>query len=334
MREFSISTSIPRIVVAKARLVLQRISALGSVAVLAMVASQATAVADVVAFAPAQIAEAEGYFASEGLDLKLLHCVNGKRCLQHLTDGEADLATVADIPIMFAAHAGKQFDIIASMSTSSRDNNFIARRDHGIQTVADLKGKRIGFISGTTGHYFTDTFLLFHRIDRASVTMVPLDPAHAAEQLAHGDVDAAGLYTPQGPHAMALLGDKGMELPNPRLYAPTFQLVARRGVKDDDLVKVLRAIRRAAELLEKEPDRAKSILARQLKVQPAELGNIADAFEFRVTLSQHLLTSLEAESRWAVREGLVGAGPVPDYLERMRLKPLQSIDARAVSIIK
>ena len=32
-------------------------------------------------YAPVWIADAEGYFAAEGLDLRLLHCVNGRRCL-------------------------------------------------------------------------------------------------------------------------------------------------------------------------------------------------------------------------------------------------------------
>ena len=43
---------------------------------------------------------------------------------------------------------------------------------------------------------------------------------------------------------------------------------------------------------------------------------------------------LEAESRWAVREGLVESKAVPDYLELMRVEPLRALDPRAMTVIK
>ena len=294
------------------------------------------AIADTPLFAPALIAEAQGYYRSEGLDIKILHCVNGKRCLQHLIDGEAQVATVADTPIVMAAHAGARFDIIATMGTS-RENRLIARADRGIRTPADLKGKRIGFVKGTTGHYFTNAFLVFNNIDPSEVTLVPMDAGEVIAQLTEGRVDAAGLYQPHAHYAAAKLGKNAQVLPSPRLYTVTANLVSvpvAAGVRDEDLVKVLRALKRACEFIDEQPMQAKAMLAGRLQVDAALIDASWNDYDYRLRLDQSLITGLEAESRWAQRESLGPKGPVPDYLERVRLVPLGSIDRRAVSIIK
>ena len=293
------------------------------------------AIADTPLFAPALIAEAQGYYRSEGLDIKIVHCVNGKRCLQHLTDGEAQVATVADTPIVMAAHAGSRFDIVATIGTS-RENRLIGRVDRGIRTVADLKGKRIGFVKGTTGHYFTNTFLVFNNIDPRSVTMVPLEAGEMITQLVEGRIDAAGLYQPHAHYAAMKLGKNAVVLPSPRFYTVTANLVsvpAAAGLGDGDLVKILRALNRACAFIDEQPMQAKATLAARLHVDAALIDASWSDYDYRLRLDQSLITGLEAESRWALREALVPRGPVPDYLERMRLGPLRTVDHRAVSIV-
>ncbi len=291
------------------------------------------ALAELPAFAPAQIAAAEGYFAAEGLELTILPCVNGSACLQLMTEGRAQLATVADIPLVLAAHAGVPFQIIATMGASTRDNSLVARSDRGIRSPADLQGKRIGFVPGTSGHYFTDSFLLYHGIARSSITRVALDPATAAEQLARGEVDAAGLYQPHGPRALALLGARGLALPNPRSYTVTLNIVAQPTVTDDDLLRMLRALSRAEKLIEREPERARAVLAARLRLDAATMATFWGQYNFRLSLDQSLITTLEAQSRWALREGLVKSGVTPNFLDRLRPGPLKALEPRAVSVV-
>lgn len=307
-----------------------------SLAAAAGAAPLTLAVADLPAFAPALLAEAQGYYAAEGLDLKIVHCVNGRRCLQHLTDGEAHFATVADTPIVMASHAGARFDIVATFA-SAYENRLIARADRGVRTAADLKGKRIGFVKGTTGQFFTDTFLILNNIDPDEVTLVPLEAVDAVERLARGDVDAAGLYQPHGYLAGQRLGKNAVVLPGARLNMVTFNLVtqpAGAAVRTQDVEKVLRALRRACDFIDTQPAQARALLALRLQLEPALLDAIWAGYEFRVALEQSLIANLEAESRWALREGLVPRGTTPDYLDRIKPTALRSIDPRAVSIVK
>lgn len=283
-------------------------------------------------FSPALVAGWQGYFAAEGLEVEVVPCVNGRRCLKHLTDREVDVATVADVPIVMAVHDGLPFHILATM-TSARDNSMVVRADRGIRTPADLRGKRVGFVRGTSGHYFTDTFLTYHGIGLNQITPVELDPVRAPQQVAAGEVDAAGLYQPHGAEALHLLGQQGRVLPAPRLYTATMNLVVRPDLSDADAVKLLRALQRAQAYLRDDPLRAQALVASRLQIDRKAVADTWDLLNFRLALGQSLLTTLEAQSRWMRRTDQVRGETPPDFLARLRPGPLRSVDPSAVTLV-
>lgn len=292
------------------------------------------AIGDSTLFAPLQLAAQEGYFAAEGLDVRVQPCINGRRCLKHLTDGEAQVATVADTPMVFALHAGHRFDILATFGSSSRDTMLVARADRGIRTPADLAGKRIGVVRGTSAHYFANVFLLVNGVSRDKANLVFIDPNRGAEPLLRGEVDAAALYRPVGPQAAQQLGTNGQVLATLRPYTVMVNLVAQPGLSQDTLLRLLKAVQRGITLLNGQPARAHARLATLWKQDVKDVAAQLEVYEFRLGLDQNLLSTLEAESRWAVREGLVDNPSAPDYLELMRTEPLRALDPRAMTLIK
>ncbi len=288
-------------------------------------------------FSTAVLADAEGYFKAEGLDLKIIPCVNGQRCLKHLTDGEAQYAVASDTPIMQASLAGAKFEVLATLGTTSRHNRLLARADHGIKGVADLKGKRIGVIIGTTGHYFTDTLLQFYGLAPAQYTLVDLDPADQTGRLLRGELDAIGVNSPSADKAVATLGSKAVLMPDPKIVTFTVNLVGltiAAGGRDEDAIKLLRALKRAHQLIISKPELARAVVAARLKLAPAALAVIWKDLEFEFSLGQTLITTLEAQARWALRNNLVAGGKMPDYLDYVRIGPLKTVDRRAVTLIK
>ena len=303
----------------------------------AVAAPLTLAVADLPPFSSALIADAEGYYAAEGLTLKVLHCVNGRRCLKHLTDGEAQFAIVGDTPLVMASFGRAAFSIIATVATTSRETAMVVRTDRGISVPADLKGKRIGVLRGTTANYFSDTFLLFHNISPSEVTTVSLAPGDPIGPLLRNEIDAAALYQPYRAKALQTMGTQAAELAAPKLFTITFNLVAApaaAGGRDEEAVKLLRALQRANRLIAADPARARAIVAARLKIDPKLLQAIWGEYDFGLSLGQPLITTLEAQARWAVREGIMPASAMPDYLEFMRPGPLLTVDRRAVTLVK
>lgn len=296
------------------------------------------AVSDVAYAAPALVAEAKGYFTQEGLNLEIQHFKLGRICVEKLVAGEVDFATAADVPALLAFMKRKEFDILATVSMSKRENQMVIRQGADIKGPADLRGKRIGVLAGTGAHYFADAFLLFHGIDHNEVIHVPLDAKDPALALERGLVDAAGLLSAQVPDALERLQGKGIVAKQLPIYTATFNLLsqtAAAGVSDEAAMKFLRALRRAERFIKGEPVQARTIVAGVLKVSVDDLAKTWEDLDFRLGLGQALVSNLEAQERWARANRLVPDDvPAPQLLQRIRVGPLRQLDAQAARLFK
>lgn len=296
------------------------------------------AVAQLPYAAPLLVAESQGYFAAEGLSVKVLRCSIGKVCLQNLLDGQAQFATVGELPIVMASFERNDFAVLATFITSGREFRMLVRKDRGIRTETDLAGKRIGVIKGASGEFFADWFLTYHGVPSANIKMVPLSPQDPIGPLERAEVDAAALFDPHGSSALRIMGSQLIQLPSPKSYVNSLSLVtgsAAAGVRDEDIVKLLRAVSRAVALIRSQPEVARHLVATSLKMDPQQLQLSWPDYDFKLQLGQPLVNRLEAQARWALREKLAPAGSVlPNYLDLIRTGPLRSLDPRAVRLVQ
>jgi len=121
------------------------------------------------------IASAKGYFENEGLDVVLQQHPSGKSAFNALVEGEADLATAAETPIMLAIMRGEKIGILATISSAEKNKMIVARKDKGISIPNDLKGKKIGVSVGTSADFFMDSFLVMHGISRDEVEVINVE---------------------------------------------------------------------------------------------------------------------------------------------------------------
>ena len=147
------------------------------------------------------VARDKGYFDDEGIDAAFLPNASGHLGLGALLSGEVDFATSGETPIARAAVEGKRFAVIATISEIDHAIVVVARRDRGVSTPYDLKGKRVGLVAGTTAEFYLDIFLTTLRIDPKKIRVVSLAPEEIVEALASGEVDAVSTWEP---HTTAL----------------------------------------------------------------------------------------------------------------------------------
>ena len=286
---------------------------------------------------PLFVADAEGYFAAEGVRVRLLDCPTGRRCLQHLLDGGAQLATVADTPLVFASFSRADFVIVATVAKSSRDTKIIARKSAAIATPGDLIGKRIGVIIGTSAHYFLDSFLLYHGVDNRNVRVIGRQIEDLVPALENHEVDAVAAFEPGAYRAVRALGSDALVLRAPRIYTTTFNLVAGRSFasgRDADLVKILRAISRAERFIRAAPQKAQAILRQRLEVDQGFIDWVWPDLDYALSLDQSLLTTLESEARWASREGHRNEKKPANYLDYIDPEALIRALPGAVTLVK
>jgi len=275
------------------------------------------------------VAESEGYFQREGITVHMRDCPSGRACFQSLSDGSADLATAAELLLTLNSFKRPDLVILATVSTSSHQIKLVARRSAGIAAPAQIVGKRIGTVIGTSAQYFLDSWLLFYRIDPKQVTVVPLEPDQLVGALQRQELDAISVWEPLASVARASLADDAMMLPNARVYTMHFSLLTTRQMvtsRAADLDKVLRALLRAQTFIADKPAQAAKILRTRLGVEPTLADAVLKEHDFRIRLDQTLLTTMSSQARWAVHEGHVDPGsnvsvPLqaiePDILRRL-----------------
>ena len=174
------------------------------------------------------VAQAKGYFANEGLNVTLQPYTTGKDALDAAMEGRAELATVADIPIMFAVMKGQPVSIVATIFTVEKDPGIIGRKDKGVLTLASLNGKRIGVTLGTSGHFVLDAFLIRQKLSTDDVTLRDLQPQELAEALLQGDVDAVATWEPYLGALRTQLGANGMIFYSEGIYELPFTIAGTR----------------------------------------------------------------------------------------------------------
>jgi sulfonate transport system substrate-binding protein len=283
------------------------------------------------------IAQARGYYRQEGLEVTPHLHPYGKRALKEVLEGKADFATVAETPVMFEIMNGEKISVIATIQTSSKDNAVVVRKDRGIRTASDLKGRKLAVTSGTTADYFLSAFLAAQGILRKEIKVVDLKAEEIPDALADGRVDAASVFNPYIIQAQKKLGDRGMSFFDENLYTWTFNIVAKQEFirKNPHTVKkILLALIKAEEFTMRHPAEAQKIVAGFGRLDMVLLRGIWADTTFRVALDQALVLALEDESRWAIKDGLTGAKKVPNYLDFIYFDGLKLVKPQAVGILR
>jgi ABC-type nitrate/sulfonate/bicarbonate transport system substrate-binding protein len=286
---------------------------------------------------PVYIAYIKGYFKDEGLDVTLQPHTSGKAALNAVLGGKADLAVVAETPIMFAVVRGEKIYAIATLFTSEKNMAIIARKDREISLPADLKGKRIGVSIGTNGEFFMDAFLVLHGIPVKEVKAVNLKPEEMFDSLVKGKVDAVSTWHPHLMRLQKKFGDIGITFYGDGIYTWTFNVAVMQEFahKNSEVIqRIHRTLIKAVEHIRENPDESCKIIADYIRMDESMLRELWTIYNFGITLDQSLLINLENQTRWAIKNKLADKTEVPNYLNFIYLDGLKAVKPKAVTIIR
>ena len=138
-----------------------------------------------------QILEQE--FAKDGIAVRWVQSAGSNKALEFLNSGSLDFGSTAGAAALIGRVNGNP---IKSIYVYSRPEwtALVTRKDTGIASVADLKGKSIAVTRGTDPHIFLIRALAGANLTEKDVRLVLLQHADGRLALTRGDVDAwAGL---------------------------------------------------------------------------------------------------------------------------------------------
>ncbi|MFT5539192.1 MAG: NitT/TauT family transport system substrate-binding protein [Alphaproteobacteria bacterium] len=238
------------------------------------------------------MAEDAGFFKANGLQLELVIMAGGRECGPMLTQGKIDLMHIGMSSVIRAKASGADIVTIGSLSNVIRAALFTAP---GIKTPDDLKGSTVG-ISSAGSESEPTTVMALERLglSRADVTLKEIG-ASRLPALREGTVSATMLGEPHRSTAIA----EGLEpmvdlLANkiPWLYSGLVVHRSFLSAHRDTALAGMRAIIEGNYLAISDPERAKTVLARECGIEDPAITDITYD-NFRAATPAHAEASLE-----------------------------------------
>lgn len=119
----------------------------------------------------------------------------GDQELQALQGGALDVTSSSDIPPVFAAAAGAPtFRVVAVLRANTLLQEVVVGPDSPITSIAQLKGRTVGYVQNTTAQYFLVTLLAQAGLSWSDIKPAPLSPNDGVAALHSGAIAAFASY--------------------------------------------------------------------------------------------------------------------------------------------
>lgn len=282
------------------------------------------------------IAQDQGYFADNGLDVTIKEYDTGIGTVKALFAGEVDIATTVEFVVVNLSFDRDDITILGSISQSDI-NNVVARKDRGIAQPSDLKGKKIGLKFGSSSQFWIARLLTFNNISLDEVELVDVHPPNMSDAISNGEVDAVVTWQPHALNAEKALGKNAVSWSvqsGQDLYWVLMSLRELTQTRPVAIERLMKAFVQAEQFVKKNEGVAKGIIARNRGIEISYLDIMWPKYNFALNLPQELLLAMEDEARWNIANKRTDKTEVPNYLNVIYLDGLEAAKPGAVTIIR
>lgn len=275
-----------------------------------------------------------GTFEKAGIKPEIVDFQDGTTLMQAFATGKLDIAYVGIAPVATWQEKGVGLKVVASANGGG--HVLLTREDTGINSIKDLKGKKIG---DTNPGSVVDT-LLRARILKEKAGLDPSKDTKIITGLAPADmptalmvtkeVDAVITWEPFATQAeskfkgVKVLYDAGAEWKkenNGKSFYPVNVVIASQSFIDkhpDVLKKFLSANKETVDFINSQPDKANDVIAKELKLDKSIVSKARQRLDYtwQVDTSSTLQTL-----KWTNELGYLKSIPSKDKLFDLKYLP-------------
>ncbi len=189
----------------------------------------------------------EKALAPQGVKVSWHEFAAGPQLLEALSTGAIDLGHAADAPSVFAQAAGADLLYVAYEPPAPHSEAILVPKGSPIQSVKDLKGKKVALNKGSNVHYLLVRALDDAGLKYSDIQPVYLPPADARAAFERGSVDAWVIWDPYQAaaekqlQAHTLRDGKGL-VDNHQFYLATRNYATQHPTVINTLVEEVRAV--------------------------------------------------------------------------------------------
>lgn len=223
---------------------------------------------------PWAIAEEEKLFAANNVNVEMKWFDGYIESMETLAAGQIDgnCQTLNDT-ISFAGDAINGEVAVLVNDNSAGNDKIVVTKD--INSVADLKGKKVAVEEGVVDDFLLSLALEDAGLSRSDVEIVPLETGAAAAAFAAGKVDAVGAFPPFWSTALQREGSKELvtsaDFPG---AIPDLLVMSQTIIKErpDDVQAIVNTWFDVLAFMKENPDRANEIMAKRAGITTEELA--------------------------------------------------------------
>jgi NitT/TauT family transport system substrate-binding protein len=280
------------------------------------------------------VAEDQGFFEENGLDVTIKGYGSGKACAGALINGEVDISTSAGFVFVSNSCDHTELRVFGTVATA-QVKELVARKDKGITTIDDLVGKKIGVTRKSGAEFLLGIFLTFNALSYKDVELVDLKASEIVEAISNGDIDAAFTWDPYTYNIKKELGENVISWFGGEDFY--FVLLTKEDwIKNNPAAaeRFIKSVLEAEDYIKDNSEEAKEFVKNRFNYKSDYIDYSWPKQEFAVILEQAMLITFEDQARWRIKQGLTDATKVPNYLYYIYMDALEEVKPEAIRIIR
>ena len=284
---------------------------------------------------PLFVAEEKNFFAENGLNVTIKYYDVGLDAVNDQLAGKVDMALCAEYILVGKALNNEKLQTIGSIAKTDFAS-IVARKDHGIENVHDLQGKKIGVVRGTVMEYYFGQFLELNGMNISDVNLVNITLANSADVLINGDVDAIISFPPYVETAEQQLGNNAVIWPGQSIQSLYGIVTCTNNwiIQHPETVnRFLKAISQTDNFIIQHPVESRAIVQKTMNFTQDYMTKVWARNEFSLSLDQSLVTAMENEARWMINSNLTSQTMVPNFINYIYFNGLTTVKPDSVNII-
>lgn len=163
-------------------------------------------------------ADKMGYFADEGITVKLSQFQDGPTIIAAMENGSIDIGYIGSGAHKLCINGQAKIFCFAHCGNGDA---VMALKSHGIETAADLAGKKVGYASGTSSESILKQTLASADLTMDDIEAYEMDASGIVSAMTSGSLDACALWSPSTLAVEDELGDDVVKLADNMSFADT-----------------------------------------------------------------------------------------------------------------
>lgn len=150
-------------------------------------------------------AKQKGYFAEQGIEVELIEFADGPTIVAAMDSGTVQVGYIGSGAHKLAIQGQAK---IFSMAQVSNSDAIVTNTEKGIEEISQLKGKVVGYSTGTTSEQLLKSALEVNNMTMNDIQALEMDASALVTAMLSGQLDACVAWSPMTFTIKEQLGDK------------------------------------------------------------------------------------------------------------------------------